>query len=72
MKTLRNLLRDNTGYGTGELMVIFVGLAGLALTVFAVLESMFLGGSDGEVHDGILGGVGERLEEVIGGVGSTD
>lgn len=63
---------DEKGYGTGELMVIFVGLAGLALTVFSFLGNMFMGSEEGEAVGGILGGVADRLKEVIEGVAASE
>ena len=71
-KIVGKLHVDEKGYGTGELMVIFVGLAGLALTVFSFLGNMFMGGEEGEAAGGILGGVADRLKEVIEGVAASE
>jgi len=67
-KKVIKLIVDNKGYGTGELMVIFVGLAALALTVFNYLGEVFMG-DDGS--GGILGGVESKLDEVLEGVGEA-
>ena len=61
---------DEKGYGTGELMVIFVGLAGLALAVSSYLLYMFTGSIAPPTEPvgglgGVLGNVEGKIQDAI-------